>query len=179
MNNSNELIFLILLAVSFLLIGVLSGAVVYLYLKSKNNSGENNKPESIKPKLESLSTEHSYCENHSNEASKGSCAICEKGFCEACLRDWEGVNFCPEHLKLVSENKWVGITNIKTTPSDPEAAMYIYNFKKEQWKTNKTPSYIVTHYKINFEGDHIESYVMLYVRSQDEEYLKNKIVKIN
>lgn len=173
MNNSNELVFLILLAVSFLFIGILSGVVVYLYLKSKNSSDK------VKTKGSSPVNEHSYCENHSNEASKGSCAICEKGYCETCLRDWEGVNFCPEHLQLVSENKWVGITNIKTTPSDPEAAMYIYNFKKEQWKSNKTPTYIVTHYKINFEGDHIESYVMLYVRSQDEDYLKDKIVKIN
>ncbi len=178
MNNSNELVFLILLAFSFLFIGILSGVVVYLYLKSKNSSSQDQALDTHKAE-EVLSTEHSYCENHSNEASKGSCAICEKGFCETCLRDWEGVNFCPEHLKLVSENKWVGITNIRTTPSDPEAAMYIYNFKKEQWKTEKTPTYIVTHYKINFEGDHIESYVMLYVRSQDEDYLKDKIVKIN
>lgn len=176
MNNSNEFIFLILLAFSFLAIGVLSGVVVYLFLKSKNSNSEegNNTASPKKPQVE-----HSYCENHSNEASKGSCAICEKGFCDTCLRDFEGINFCPEHLKLVSENKWVGITNIKTTPNDPEAAMYVYNFKKEQWKTNKTPSYIVTHYKINFEGDHIESYVKLFVRSQDEEYLKDKIVKIN
>lgn len=177
MSNSSELVFLILLAVSFLLIGILSGVVVYLYLKSKNSNEENT--DSKKSKEVSQDTEHSYCENHSNEPSKGSCAMCEKGYCETCLREWEGINFCPEHLKLVSENKWVGITNIKTTPSDPEAAMYIYNFKREQWITNKTPTYIVTHYKINFEGDHIESYVMLFVRSQDEEYLKDKIIKVN
>ena len=176
MNNSNELVFLILLAVSFLLIGVLSGVVVYLFLKSKNNSNESSPTVN---KKKPVATENSYCENHSNEPSKGSCAICENGFCETCLRDWEGVNFCPEHLKLVSENKWVGITNIKTTPNDPEAAMYVYNFKKEQWKESKIPSYIVTHYKINFEGDHIESYVMLFVRSQDEDVLKERIVKMN
>jgi hypothetical protein len=178
MNNPTELVFLILLAVSFLLIGVLSGVVVYLFLKSKNSSKDEDS-QSKPSQFKQASREHSYCENHSNEPSKGSCAICEKGFCETCLRDWEGVNFCPVHLQLVSENKWIGITNIKTTPSDPEAAMYIYRFKKDQWNSNNIPTYIVTHYKINFEGDHIESYVMLYVRSQDESYLKDKIVKIN
>lgn len=179
MNDTNQLYFLALLGLAFLLIGILSGIVVYLLLKSKDKTKLSpTEQEAITPQVvgdENLV----FCQNHEKEVGRGSCSICEKSFCESCLNEWEGLNFCSEHLKLFSENKWVEITNIKTTPNNPEAAMYVYEFKKEQWNLSSTPSYIVTHYKINFEGDYIESYVMLYVRSQDENVLKSKINQIN
>lgn len=180
MNDANQLYFLALLGLAFILIGLLSGIVVYLLLKSKDKANTSSSEASceVVPKT-TIEDDLIFCQNHEKELSKGSCSICDKSFCESCLQEWDGLNFCSEHLKLFSENKWVGITNIKTTPNNPEAAMYIYQFKQEQWKVADTPSYIVTHYKINFEGDHIESYVMLYVRSQDEEVLKGMLNQIN
>ena len=171
----NQIYFLILLGFAFVLIGILSGVVIYLLLKS-NSKEAAQAPEIVEPFTEK---EINSCHNHEKEFSKGTCCICEKSYCESCLKEWDGLTFCSEHLKTFSENKWVGITNIKTTPNNPEAAMFIYKFKKEQWSSSNIPSYVVTHYKINFEGDHIESYVMLYVRSQDEENLKGHLNKIN
>ncbi|MBK23766.1 MAG: hypothetical protein CME70_07140 [Halobacteriovorax sp.] len=180
MNGSNQIYFLALLGFAFLLIGILSGIVVYLLLKSKdkekNKKASNSANEdSARPTFEGLQN----CHFHENEPGKGSCCMCEKSCCDTCLKEYDGLTFCPEHLRTFSENKWIDITNVKTTPNNPEAAIYIYEFKKELWNSRSIPTYIVTHYKINIDGDHIESYVMLYVRSQDEEVLRNKINQIN
>lgn len=164
-----------MLGFAFLLIGILSGIVVYLLLKGK----EGKTSQSIETSVVLQKDELSYCHVHENELGRGVCNICERSCCETCLKEYDGLSFCSEHLRTFSENKWVDITNIKTTPNNPEAAMFIYQFKKEQWSNFNIPTYIVTHYKINIDGDHIESYVMLYVRSQDEEILKNKINRIN
>lgn len=177
MTEVNSTIIIALLGFLFVLIGILSGVVVFLLLK---NSEKRNRSEvsSIEKETQHQETT-AFCHIHEKEHAKGTCSICSESFCESCLKEHEGMTFCPEHLKTFCENKWVDITNIKTTPNNPEAAVYVYEFKKELWKQNNTPAFIVTHYKINIDGDHIESYVMLYVRSQDEEVLKNKLNQIN
>lgn len=180
MDSSEQIYFLALLGFAFLLIGILSGIVVYLLLKSKEQAGDSNSSAEESNKLNQSSFEGlENCHFHEKEPGKGSCCMCEKSCCESCLKEYDGLTFCPEHLRTFSENKWIDITNVKTTPNNPEAAIYIYEFKKELWKNRNIPTYIVTHYKINIDGDHIESYVMLYVRSQDEENLRNKINQIN
>ena len=177
MENLNSTLIIVLLGLSFILIGILSGIVVYLLLRQQDKVTPNNDPEI---ELVTKSPESKvFCHIHEKEHAKGTCSICEKSFCESCLMEHEGITFCSEHLKTYSENKWIDITNIKTTPNNPEAAIYVYKFKKEQWKEFNIPTFIVTHYKINIDGDHIESYVMLYVRSQDEEALRNKLNQIN
>lgn len=176
MNNLDHIYVLALLGFAFLLIGILSGVVVYLLLKSKDKPSQN---EEEIADIEVVDDGVSYCHVHEKDPGKGTCCICERSCCETCLKEYDGLSFCSEHLRTFSENKWTDITNIKTTPNDPEAAIFVYKFKKEQWSSNNIPSYIVTHYKINIDGDHIESYVMLYVRSQDEEMLRNKLNRIN
>ncbi len=180
MHNTEQIYFLALLGIAFLLIGILSGIVVYLLLKSRDKTSSSDKESISEENLSKLEFEGlQNCHFHEKEPGKGSCCMCEKSCCETCLKEYDGLTFCPEHLRTFSENKWTDITNVKTTPNNPEAAIYIYEFKKELWKSDNIPTYIMTHYKINIDGDHIESYVMLYVRSQDEEMLRDKINQIN
>jgi len=108
-----------------------------------------------------------YCTNHPDTHSTGICMICQKSFCEKCLCDHDRLNFCKDHLKLYLENEWQQVETIKTEPNRPEEAMVLYDFKNLLWTTEKKPSYVVTHYKINFESDFIESFVTLYVKKQD------------
>ena len=56
-------------------------------------------------------------------------------------------------------NNYSEVTNVELNGrpardklNNPEAAMYVYKFKKEQWSNFNIPSYIVTHYKINIDG---------------------------
>ena len=136
MDISNQVYFLVLLGFAFALIGILSGIVIYLLLKSnQKGTTDNNLPAEVLIEKNDIHN----CHNHEKEFSKGTCCICEKSYCESCLKEWDGLTFCVEHLETFSENKWVGITNIKTTPTNPEAAMYIYEFKKDQWKAREYP----------------------------------------
>lgn len=175
----NATIVVSLLGLSFVLIGILSGVVVYLLLKQSDKKEEKGADQKPQPDSTSQTETSVFCTHHEKEHAKGTCSICEQSFCESCLKEHDGLTFCSEHLRTFSENKWVDITNIKTTPNNPEAAMFVYQFKKDQWANSNIPTFIVTHYKINIDGDHIESYVMLYVRSQDEENLRGKLNQIN
>lgn len=172
----NIYILLAIILVCFLSIGILVGFCFYLYLKNKENKTNKIETSSSDQVLKLNEIENNqYCLNHSQAISKSICIICEANICEDCTKSIDNLVFCPEHLKTYAQSEWSPITDIKTTPQTPQAAIYVYEFKKKIWKEKSTPSFIKTHYKINFEGDHIESYVKLYVRESEKNEMMEKI----
>lgn len=162
-NNLFTLIVFLLLII-LLLIGVLSFVVIKL-LTQKNTPTE-------KPIIsESKNTpviEKYVCHNHKDQPTIGACLICEDVFCENCLIEHDGMFFCRDHFKTYAANRWIQITDLKTTPNTPEEGMHIYEYKRLQWNKKNIPSFVLTHYKINVEEDLIESYIQLHVRVEDE-----------
>lgn len=117
------------------------------------------------------------CHHHPEVSSTGSCLICEDVFCDNCLVEHENLYFCKEHFKVFANHKWKQITDVKTTPDTPTDGLFVYNFKRHLWTSENTPSFILTHYKINLEQDYIESFVQLNVRDEDAERLEVEIKK--
>jgi hypothetical protein len=117
-----------------------------------------------------------FCSNHPDEYAHGTCAICEKGFCEKCLREVDKIHFCPEHFQTFVNNEWGLVIEERSTPDTAEATQYIHDFKREIWKEG-IPSYIVTHYKINVEGDFVESFVQFYVKKTEFASLNARLIK--
>lgn len=115
------------------------------------------------------------CKNHEEARAVNVCAICADQLCELCVREDEHIVFCPEHFKTYVDHKWVEISNVRTTADTPEASAYVYEFKKKIWKKEGTPTFIVTHYKIDLDNDQIESYVKLMVREEEEPDLSKRL----
>lgn len=108
-----------------------------------------------------------YCLNHPSDHASGVCAICQNAFCDDCIKEHEGHSFCESHFRLFLSHEWDEIDTIKTTPDIPESALPLYDFKQQIWREKEIPSILSTHYKINIEGDFIESYVKLVVRKEE------------
>lgn len=115
------------------------------------------------------------CEFHEEARAVNVCAICATQLCELCVREDENIVFCPEHFKTYVDHNWVEITNIKTTADTPEASAHVHEFKKKIWNKNGTPTFIVTHYKIDLDNDQIESYVKLMVREEEEKDMVKRL----
>ncbi|EQC42910.1 hypothetical protein M899_0082 [Bacteriovorax sp. BSW11_IV] len=185
MNFSEQKILIFLaIALVILMIGlfVLALFAVYLlYKKTKNNHHpivlppKNRERVKIHPVIDATSST-GLCLNHKERNSVGICSICEQEFCAQCLKEMDKVYLCPEHFKLYTQNKWIPITNEKTTPDTPQNGVYIYNYKKNIWDKDKIPSYILNEYKINMEGDFVETYVQLHVIEDDAPKLKSELV---
>jgi hypothetical protein len=184
-------IILFLMLIILLLIALIAIILVKLLLSPKDNktTSSNNTPPLPETKLEKevivlkkLSEEHVeekfYCENHPESPSVAGCLICEDVFCEKCVIDHDGMHFCKEHFKIFANNKWKQITDVKTTPDTPEDGLFIYHFKRKIWREDKTPSFVLTHYKINIESDIIESFIQLNVRDVDAIELALEIKKV-
>jgi hypothetical protein len=119
--NNLFTIILVLLFFIFVLIGLLVYIVVRL-INQKNNLPSSIQTESIpaiekklKYPIEEPVVEKFYCINHKETASAGSCLMCEDVFCENCLVEHEGIYFCKDHFRIFANNKWVQISDIKTT----------------------------------------------------------------
>ncbi|TNE99053.1 MAG: hypothetical protein EP326_08750 [Deltaproteobacteria bacterium] len=115
------------------------------------------------------------CKAHEEARAVNVCAICGDQLCELCVREDEHIVFCPEHFKTYVDHKWVEISNVRTTADTPEASAYVYEFKRKIWKREGTPTFIVTHYKIDLDNDQIESYVKLMVREEEESDLSKRL----
>ncbi len=107
----------------------------------------------------------------------GLCSICEKELVKSDHFETDNLHFCKEHFQTYTENSWEQITNQLTTANTPEAGIYIYNFKQNNWSKNKEPMYIQCEYKIDVTDDHIETYVQLYVIKEKAEKLKELLEK--
>src|SRR5690606_12217950 len=114
------------------------------------------------------------CFLHPEQNAVATCAICEEAVCEDCHKDWEGLHLCPEHFGLYGIHTWVEIAEIRTTPTAPEKGHKLYHFKHKLWSDEKIPAYLVTHYKIDVDGDHIESWVKLFAREEDADQLTTR-----
>jgi hypothetical protein len=180
--NSNLIIALILAVVVCLLILIIVLVIIAFKIfnttKEANNCGPINisvNDDDKKALLKPNEVAAGYCNFHDKELAVSGCAICEKLLCETCDKADDTLHFCPEHFHLYLSNKWTPITNLKTTPDNPEAGHNIYNFKGHYWNKFNIPSYIITHYRINVESDYIESYVQLFVLESEAEELKIKL----
>ncbi|MBC97182.1 MAG: hypothetical protein CME63_05495 [Halobacteriovoraceae bacterium] len=119
-----------------------------------------------------------YCFHHPSDHAAGVCAICQNAFCDECIKEHDGLSFCEDHFRLYLSHDWDELDTIKTNPDIPESALPLYDFKKSIWELKKTPSILSTHYRINIEGDFIESYVKLVVRKEELDLLKNQYQKL-
>ena len=113
-----------------------------------------------------------YCPNHREEPGETVCGICDKLFCKACIKDFKALHFCKHHLTLVMNYEWDEVYTLKTSTQDPERGVRLYDLKKEIFEKEKIPSYIETHYKINVDHDHIETYLVVYAKKENIQELK-------
>jgi hypothetical protein len=180
----------LIIGVLILIIFALMGAMIFILYKlltkketttivhDQNHHVHPNKQvlevAALKKKHEQIQ-ENYYCIHHKEEASVGSCLICEEVFCEDCLIEHDGMHFCKEHFRIFANHKWKQITDVKTTPDTPEEGVFIHDFKRELWKERNLPTFVMTHYKINIENDYIESFIQLNVREEDAEKLSEEL----
>lgn len=169
-----------LMIIVILLLFVIAGLIVVSIFLMLNYFKRSNEQAIAKPKVEDKEAEPviesiGLCKNHEEKNSVGICAICEDEFCVDCLKQIESVNLCPEHFSIYASHTWSAITNQRTTPNDPNDGVYIYKFKQQLWKNNKTPSFILNEYKIQVENDFIETYVQLHVRDEQKEDISEQL----
>lgn len=181
-------IIIFLLLIILVLIALIGFVLIKLLISKKEQpssmaepllvpANELPKTASYKKLSEESVVEKFYCHNHPDDQSIGSCLICEEVFCENCLIEHDGLYFCKEHFRIFASNKWKQITDVKTTPETPLDGLHIYHFKRKLWRERNTPSYILTHYKINIESDFIESFIQLNVPEKDAERLEAELEK--
>lgn len=115
------------------------------------------------------------CTLHPAEPSEGSCAICGKYFCAACLKTHRTLTFCREHLNVFHNAQWTEVYTVKSTPDDPEAGVKVVEWKNNAWELEQLPLYVETHYKINVEGDQIESWIVLFAREDEVPEIKKRL----
>lgn len=167
---NNELLLTILLVVLTLAVLVLLTIVIFVIFKM-NIFGKDKEEDSANIKSAHSVTESFSCYNHPESFAVATCAICEEAICEHCHKDWNGLHLCPEHFGLYSKHQWIEIAEIKTTPNEPEKGHKLYHFKQSLWSDEKIPMYLVTHYKIDVDGDFVESWVKLYAREEESNHL--------
>lgn len=169
--NSEALIIILLVLLTLVVIALLV-IVIVVVLKSGilTKSDEDDKSSRVGGSV----VEQYTCVHHPEQNAVAACAICEDAICEHCHKDWEGLHLCPEHFGLYSKHTWIEIAEIKTTPSAPEKGHVLYHFKHKLWSEEHVPAYLVTHYKIDVDGDHIESWVKLYAREEDADQLTTR-----
>lgn len=123
--------------------------------------------EKLKPKRADL-----FCPNHSEEPGEVVCAICDKLYCKACIKPFKTMHFCKEHLPLIMRHDWDEVLTLKTSTTDPERGVKLYDIKKEIFENKQVPTYVETHYKINVDQDFIETYLVLYAIKENVESVR-------
>ena len=120
-----------------------------------------------------------FCPNHSDEPGEVMCAICDKLYCKSCIKPFKTLHFCKEHLPLIMRHDWDEVFTLKTSTTDPEEGVRLYDVKKELFEKEDIPTYIETHYKINVDQDYIETYLVLFAIKEKTEELKDKFRKLS
>lgn len=123
--------------------------------------------EKIKPRKADL-----FCPNHTDEPGEVVCAICDKLYCKACIKPFKTMHFCKEHLPLIMRFDWDEVLTIKTSTTDPEKGVRLYDIKKQVFEQKNIPTYVETHYKINVDQDYIETYLVLYAIKENVEAVR-------
>jgi hypothetical protein len=125
-------------------------------------------------KLKEISKKESdlYCPNHPKEPGEVPCAICDKHFCSSCVKPFKSLYFCKIHLPMVMRNEWEEILKIEASPDAPQNGVSLYDAKKFLFDEKNIPTYIETHYKINVDHNHIETYFVLFSMKPDADQVK-------
>jgi hypothetical protein len=118
-----------------------------------------------------------YCPNHTEEPGETVCAICDKLFCNSCVKDFKSLHFCKEHLPLIMNFEWDEVFTFKTSTEDPEQGVRLYDLKKEIFEKEELATYVETHYKINVDQDFIETYLVVYSQKENIQRVKDIIQK--
>ena len=108
-----------------------------------------------------------FCPNHTEEPGETICAICEQLFCKSCVKDFKSLHFCKEHLPLIMNFEWDEVFTLKTSTHDPEQGVRLYDIKKDLFEKEDLATYVETHYKINVDQDHIETYLVVYAQREN------------
>lgn len=115
-----------------------------------------------------------FCPNHPEEPGEVTCGICDKLFCKSCVKPFKSLHFCREHLPLVMNHQWEEVMTVKTSTQDPEHGVRVYDLKKEIFEKEDLPTYVETHYKINIDQDHIETYLVIFAMQEQLDRIKEK-----
>lgn len=171
----NELT-IILLILTNVFIAALLGVLVFFVVKmmkedkSKNQGAGDKKlnyPPEIEDRIKELKNVKAvsrdlFCPNHPDEPGEAQCAICDELYCKACIRPFKSLHFCKEHLALIMRHDWQEVLTLKTSTSDPEEGVRLYDRKKVVFREHGLPTYVETHYKIDVDSNHIETYLKLF-----------------
>jgi hypothetical protein len=197
----NTAILLIVITL-FLLVIILGLLTALIYKLMNNNQAISSKPsttvgETVQPDisrsqfhpailerikdLEKVKSKRSdlFCPNHSEEPGEVSCSICDKLFCKSCIKPFKTLYFCKEHLPLIMRHDWDEVLTVKTSTTDPEQGVRLYDIKKELFVEQDLPTYIETHYKINVDQDYIETYLVLFAIKEQIDDVKNRLSSFN
>lgn len=118
------------------------------------------------------------CPNHADEPGEVVCAICDRLYCRACIKPFKTLHFCKEHISLMMRHDWEEVLTVKTSTTDPEHGVRLYDRKKEVFERDELPTYIETHYKINVDQDYIETYLVLFGIKEQLTDLKQKFTDV-
>ena len=160
--NLNSLIVVLVLIIIILLLGIV-GLLVWLILRPHLSKKEKN--DVVEEFVERR------CLNHPERSATGNCKICDELFCEECLIRDENLLFCSKHIDLYTSSEWIKISTVTASPKDSERGLELFDIKKHIWTESKIPTYIETHYKIDYETDEVESHVTLFAREEDNQRL--------
>jgi hypothetical protein len=118
------------------------------------------------------------CPNHPTEPGETICAICDLHYCQACVKPFKSMYLCKEHMPLVMGNEWSEVVTVKSSATDPEKGVRLYELKKELFREQDLPSYVETHYKLNLDQDSIETYLVMFAKVQDLVTAKQKMQEL-
>jgi hypothetical protein len=175
-------LFLLVIIVGFLTV------LIYKIMKQGSVAAQASQPEIPKPQfhpeiLERIKQNYKnnpnktalFCPNHPDEPGEVMCAIFDRLYCKSCIKPYRTMHFCKEHLPLVMRYEWDEVLTLKTSTTDPEQGVKLYEIKKELFERDEIPTFVETHYKINVDQDHIETYLVLFGIRENVPDLKSKL----
>jgi hypothetical protein len=182
MENTTLILILITNLLLVLILGVFGFFIYRLIKDQKKKSEEAPKPvqEYHPAALERLKEAQKFklkradlfCPNHPDEPGEVTCGICDKLYCHNCIKPFKSLHFCREHLPLVMNNQWEEVMTVKTSTQDPEHGVRVYELKKDIFEKEDIPTYVETHYKINIDQDHIETYLVIFAMKEQLDAMK-------
>jgi hypothetical protein len=187
---------LILIAVTNFFLAVILGLLAFVVYKimRQNSRDQNDKQpanyaraefhpaiqQRIKDVHFSLPMQHDHmCPHHPNEPGEVDCAICDHLFCRICIKPFKSMHVCQEHIGLLLKHEWKEILTLKTSTSDPEEGVRLYDLKKKLLEESQLPTYVETHYKINVDDDHIETYLVLFCTQAQADEIRQQLAQNN
>ncbi len=177
--DNQVLIIALFSVIVMLLLLIVFGLAAYIFFYGKADQDKKETPPQQILDKETLKEIMSQT-NKNEKKIVALCNVCETELEEQDHFEIDNLHFCKEHYNIFIKNEWSEISNQKTTADTPEAGIYIYNFQRDLWHSEKIPSFIVCEYKIDVNTDQIETYVKLNVidkmATQLEERLKQSRV---